>query len=174
MLSPWLVVLFRLIHIVVGVFWVGSVLFLSAFLFPAVRTLGPAGGPVMSYLTQVRGMPTRLLIAALVTIASGLVLYWHDSLGFHSEWIRSPSAMVFGAGAVCALLAVVVGLLVNNPTAKRVGALAGAIQRQGGPPNPEQAAEMQRLQLRLSGALRVVTVLLLLAVAAMAVARYVG
>ena len=35
----------RILHIAVGVFWVGSVVFLSAFLTPSIRAAGPAGRP---------------------------------------------------------------------------------------------------------------------------------
>jgi hypothetical protein len=54
-----------------------------------------------------------------------------------------------------------------------MGALVAAIRASGGPPSPEQAAEVQRLQVRLTNAMRVAAVLLLLAIAAMSVARYV-
>jgi hypothetical protein len=64
-------------------------------------------------------------------------------------------------------------MAINSPTAKRLAALAGAIRAAGGPPTAEQAATMQRLQARLRAAMNAAAVLLLLATAAMAVARYV-
>lgn len=87
--------------------------------------------------------------------------------------MRSSTGMVFGTGGVLALTALVIGLTVNAPTAKRLGELMAAIQARGGPPSPEQAAAMRALQSRLGNALRAVTLLLVLATAAMAVARYV-
>jgi uncharacterized membrane protein len=172
--STWLLWLLRLIHILTGIFWVGSILFMARFLLPAARALGPAAGPVMDYLTRVGRLPQTILSAAGFTIVSGLTLYWHDSLGFQSEWMRTPTAMVFGTGGLLTIVALVIGLSVNTPTAKRLGALAGAIQAQGGKPSPDQAAELQRLQARLGVALRAVSGLLVLAAAAMAVARYVS
>jgi hypothetical protein len=50
------------------------------------------------------------------------------------------------------------------------GAAAGG---RGGPPTPEEQAEMKRLQGRMSVASQFVTLLLVLATAAMAIARYV-
>ena len=168
------VLLFRLFHIVAGVFWVGSILFVARFLFPTAQALGPGAGPVMDYITRVRKMPQVLLGAGIITVLSGLGLYWHDSAGFQSEWMRSPTAMVFGTGAVLALIALVFGILVNKPAAERLGALAGEIKAGGGPPTPAQLTEMQALQAKLKGALRVVATLLFLTTVAMALARYVG
>jgi hypothetical protein len=61
---------------------------------------------------------------------------------------------------------------VAAPVGKRLGVLAAAVQAEGGP-TADEAAEMQRLQPRLASASTWVAILLLLATAAMAVARYV-
>jgi hypothetical protein len=74
---------------------------------------------------------------------------------------------------VLAIVALTIGATVNVPTSKQFGAVAAAVQAKGGPPSPEQAAEMQRLQRRLGSALRAVAALLVLATAAMALARYI-
>jgi uncharacterized membrane protein len=165
--------LMRVIHILVGVFWVGTVLFIAAFLGPSVRGAGPAGGGVMQQLVQVRRLPLWLMGAAIVTIVSGLGLYWLDSSGFRSAWLGSGPGRVFGLGGAFAILAMIVGMAVNTPTGRRLEALSARIQGSGRPPAPEEAAEMQRLQIRLARATIAVAVLLVLATAAMAVARYV-
>jgi hypothetical protein len=54
-----------------------------------------------------------------------------------------------------------------------MGAISQGVAQRGGPPTPEEAAELQRLQRRMGVAGKVVAVLLLLATTAMAVARYV-
>jgi len=94
-------------------------------------------------------------------------------MGFKGDWMRSHTGMTFALGALSAILALVVGLAVNAPTAKKLGAVAAQVHAKGGPPTPEQASEMQALQRRLGTALQVVMVLLLLTTAAMAVARYI-
>ena len=174
MFSLSVVWLFRLIHILSGVFWVGGILLFAHFVFPAARALGPAGGALMSHLTQVRQLPRVLLTAGGVTVLSGLGLYWHDSMGFQGAWMRTHTGMLFGAGGLLAVVAIVVGLTVNAPAAKRLGVLGAKVQAQGAPPTFDQAAEMQRLQQRLGTALRAVALLLVLATAAMALARYVS
>lgn len=172
MLSPWLLWLFRLIHIGSGVFWVGGVLVFARFIFPTLLALGPAAGPVMDQLTRVRKMPRALISAGWGTIISGWVLFWHDSMGFQGPWMSSPTGMALGTGGVLAMIALGIGLAVNAPTAAKLGALGAAVQAQGGPPSPEQSAEMKRLQGRLGGALTTVAALLMLTTATMALARY--
>jgi len=169
--SPTTIALFRLVHIVAGVFWVGGVLFLAGFLLPTLRAVGPPGGAVVAQLSQVRRMPLYLMGATILTILSGIGLYWRDSAG--GAWSRSGPGFVFGLGGVLGILGAGIGMAVNSPAGKRLGALGAAAQARGGPPSPDELAEIQRLQARLAGSSRWVAVLLLLATAAMAVARYV-
>ena len=172
MFSSGVVVVLRLFHIGAGVFWVGGVLMFTRFVFPAVQAVGPAAGPFMDQLTRVRQVPRALLGAGFVTSLTGLALFWHDSAGGQGDWMRSVTGMAFGTGGLLAIVALVIGLTVNSPTARRLGALAASIQAQGAPPSPEQSAQMGQMQARLGTAGRIVMVLLVLATAAMATARY--
>jgi uncharacterized membrane protein len=166
--------LVRVTHIVCGVFWVGSVLFLAAFLLPAVRAAGPASGPVMQQLGQVRRLPVWLTGAGIVTLLSGFALYWRDSAGFTSAaWLGSGSGRVFGLGAVLAVVAAVLGTLVNGPTAQRLAAVTAALKSAGRPPAADEVATIEALQRKLERATSLAAALLLLATTAMAVARYV-
>jgi uncharacterized membrane protein len=165
--------LLRVLHIVLGVCWVGAVVFIAAFLVPSIRASGPAGATIMRQLMQERRMPIWLMGAAVLTILSGLGLYWVDSAGFQSTWLGSGPGRVFGIGAVMGIAAAGVGMSVNNPAGRRLAELAGPIQADRRAPTPEEAAQMAALQSRLNRATNVVAVLLLLATLAMAVARYV-
>jgi uncharacterized membrane protein len=158
--------LLRVLHIVIGVFWVGAVLFIAALLMPSIRASGPAGATIMRQLMQERRLPLWLMGAAVLTILSGLGLYWVDSAGFQSPWLASGPGRVFGLGAVMAIAAAGVGMSVNNPAGRRLAELAAPIQA-------EEAAQIAALQTRLNRGTTVVAVLLLLATLAMAVARYV-
>jgi hypothetical protein len=165
--------LLRVLHVGVGVFWVGTVLFLAAFLVPSLRAAGPAGGAVMRELVEGLKMPLWLMAASVVTILSGIGLYWIDSAGFQSAWLASGPGRAFGLGGALALVSAVLGMAVNAPTARRLGQLAAALRAEGRQPTPEEAARMARLQARLNRVTLVVAVLLSLATLAMAVARYV-
>lgn len=164
----------RLIHIVTGVLWTGSVVFLATMLVPAIRAAGPSGGGVMRELMQNRKMPVLLAATAWLAILSGGTLAYIDAgpLGF--RWFERGAGLVFGMGAVAALAALLVGVLVNAPTGKRMGALAARLQAEGRPPTAQEAAQLGNLQDTLFNATRLAALLLLLATGLMAVARSFG
>jgi uncharacterized membrane protein len=168
-----LMIVLRIIHIVAGVFWVGSVLFMASILMPTVQAVGPSAGPVMEHLVRVRRAPLRLMGAMILVILSGIALYWKDSAGFQSGWMRSGPGTVFGLGAILSIAGGAIGMGTSAPAGKRLTALTAAIKARGGPPAPEEIAEMQRLQARIRSGSQLVAVLLVLATIAMAVARYV-
>jgi hypothetical protein len=127
----------------------------------------------MEHLVQVRRLPVRLMISMALVILSGIALYWKDSDGFQSAWMRSGPGTVFGIGAVLAIASGLVGMTVSSPASRQMATLTSAIKARGTAPGPEELAEMQRLQSRLRSAGQMVAVLLVLATVAMAVARYV-
>jgi hypothetical protein len=111
--------------------------------------------------------------AAILTVLSGLALYWHDSAGFSSAaWLGSGPGRTFGLGAVLAFLGIWIGMGVNSRAARHMGVLMASIQAAGRPPTPDETAVIQRLQDRLAKGGVATAVLLLLAAAAMAAARY--
>jgi uncharacterized membrane protein len=171
-MSLGLLLVLRLLHIVLGVFWVGAVVFIAFILNPSIRATGAAGGAVMYRLTS-RKMHLWLMGASVLTVLSGIGLYWHDSAGFRSSaWLGSGPGRTFGLGAVLALVAIVIGMAVSARAAKQLGDLAARVQAGGRPPSPDEAATIQRLQDRLAKSGVLAAILLLLATAAMAAARY--
>jgi uncharacterized membrane protein len=166
-------ILLRILHVVIGAFWVGAVVFVAAFLLPSIRAAGPAGGAVMQQLMHVRRLALWLMAAAVLTVLSGLTLYGLDSAGFRSAWLGSGPGRVFGLGGVLAIGAVIVGMAVNSPAARRLSELTGGVQAAGRPATPDELAAIQRLQARLARGSLWAAVLLILATTAMAVARYV-
>jgi hypothetical protein len=162
----------RVLHILSGAFWYGSLIFVARFLMPSIRALGPAGGPVMAQLNQ-RKISPAFMGAAIVNVGSGIWLMRIASGGAMADWMRSGMGRTLGIGGALAILALVVGMIMIAPGARRMGHLAAAAAKRGGPPPPEEVAEMGRLQGRDRVGTLIVTVLLTLAVMAMAVARYV-
>lgn len=164
---------YRLIHILAGAFWVGAALFTAFFLLPSLRAVGPAGGAVMEQIAQVRRLPLYMMGAMILTILSGIALYWRDSAGFNGAWMRSGPGITFSIGGLLGIVVAILGMVVITPAAKRLGMLAASMRAGGGPPSPEAMAEMQALQVRTAVLTRAGSLLLILATAAMAVARYV-
>lgn len=172
-MSPGIIILLRVLHIVGGVFWVGTAVFIAAFLGPSLRAAGPAGGAVMSHLTQARRLPIWMMVAMSVTLIAGFLLYWADARTGGSAWLGSGPGRTLGLGGLLAVAGGVVGMAVTAPTGRKLGTLGGAMAAAGRPPTPEELATMQSLQRRLATAAALVAVLVVLATVAMAVARYV-
>lgn len=164
-------VLLRIVHIGLGVFWAGAMFFFVIWLEPSLRALGPAGGQVMVQLTR-RGYLTWMPVIAALTVLSGLTLYWLVGRG-DPTWMTSTFGMTLGVGAVFAIAALTLGVVIMRPTALRVLTLgAAAMQQAEGPERNRLLAQMDSLRnrLRLSG--RWIAVLLAVSVLAMATARY--
>lgn len=168
----WYQIILRVVHILVGVFWVGSAIFVFLLLQPSAKELGPIGQQFMGHLVEKRKLPVVILTSALVTILAGILLYWRDSNGFDVDWITSATGLAFTVGGVAAILAFVFGLILVKPAMEQMGSIGQAIAMAGEPPTEAQISEMQRLGARVTLIGQINLLLLIVAVVAMAVARY--
>ena len=163
----------RIVHIVTGVIWVGSLFVVVVFVQPTAAALGPAGAPFMSELRR-RRFVDIVFIDAVVTVVAGSFLYWHDWHMYPSfdDWIGSSFGASLTVGALLAISGLVVAAVLTRPTIGRLVPLGRQVAESGGTPTPEMAARIGALQRRLVVAERVSFSLVLLAVVAMASARY--
>ena len=133
-------------HVFFGIVWAGGAISAGLFFIPSVADAGPAGGPVVAGLMK-RNFGMVMTVAGIVVVLSGLRLYM---LRFSADWLGSPEGMVLTLGGLLGLGALMLGLLVQKPTAERMGALAAQVASAGGPPTPAQASEMQALRAKLT------------------------
>lgn len=163
----------RLVHILGGIFWVGSLMFTSFFLIPVISSSPAVAGQVMAGL-QKRRLFTLLPIVALLTIASGVRLLAIVSAGFSSAYFATSMGRVFAASALAATVAFLLSLLISRPGFVRVGRLGASLATSTDEGERQRiTAEMQRLSKRVAIANAIVAALLLFAAAGMAIARYV-
>lgn len=160
----------RLIHILGGILWVGSGIFTFLFLMPAIAQAGPAGGQVMMNL-QKRRLFTVLPIVAVITMLSGIRLMQIVSGGFAAGYFRTGPGHTFAISGVFAILAFLIGVLISRPGAMRLVKLQQAAASDQTSKEKLQA-EIRALQSRVAMSGITVTVLLVLAAAGMAIARY--
>lgn len=167
-------ILLRILHVGFGVFWAGTMFFAVGMLLPSVGDMGPDGGKMIKALAD-RHFLEIVPGAALLTILSGLLLFWRDSAGLQPVWMRSGTGIALSTGALAALIAFVLGIAVMRPAIRRNLALAAAEAQAPSedPARPERMATMQRLRQRAGVAGRWVAFLLGITVVCMAVARYV-
>jgi uncharacterized membrane protein len=162
----------RAVHILSASLWVGAAVLNALFLVPSIMAAGPAGGQVMRVMVQVRKLPVFMNTVSVLAMLSGLGLYWWDSGGFGLAWITSSTGLAFTIGGLLAIGTAGLGHVVMVPAARAIGALGATMAAAGGPPAPEQVAQMTALQGRLLRGTQVGATLLVLATILMAVARF--
>jgi hypothetical protein len=170
-MDTYMVVL-RIVHILAGVFWVGAALTTILFLQPTAREVGPAAGPFMAHLAGKKRLVDWVLRAAGLTILAGALMYWRVSAGLEWDWITSAYGISLTIGALCAIAAFSLGLSVVRPTIMATLAIGREVAASGGPPTPEQGAQLQALQKRGQAVGRIIVPLLVIAVGGMAGAQY--
>ena len=117
------VIILRILHIGGGIFWAGTLLVMFGFLLPTTRSLGPVAAPFMGRLMGEERLPDIAAGAGVITILSGVLLYWHD----FGEIVPFNASMAgFAVGGVAAIALLVIGISMATPLNRR---LAGSPPR---------------------------------------------
>ena len=166
------VLISRILHVGLGVFWAGTIFFMVLLLEPSVRSVGPEGGRVMQAL-QKRRFLTIMPVVAFLTILSGGFLYWRLLGGFGMEWVTTPFGKALTVGGAASLVAFGQGLFLMRPATLRVGRLSALL---GNTPDAGEQdailAEIAGLKSRSRTHARWVALWLGVSVVTMAIARY--
>lgn len=162
----------RVLHIGGGVFWAGTLIFMSRFLMPAIADSGPAGGQVMQALAK-RGFTTAIPVAAILTVLAGIYLMYRVSAGFDAVYMGSGAGITFSIGGLAALIAMGIGSTIVRGSIEKMLKIGPQMQSASESERAALAAEMTALRQRGSGAARIVSVLLMITVFCMAIGRYV-
>ncbi|HEY7568968.1 MAG TPA: hypothetical protein VH762_15420 [Gemmatimonadaceae bacterium] len=166
-----LLIILRLVHIGLGVFWVGTMVFNAFFLMPSMLEAGPDGMKVAAGLARRRFLDVMPPVAGL-TILSGLWLYWKASVGFQPAYMRSSVGMTYGIGSLAALIAFALGIAIMRPSMLKAAALSQAAASAAPEDRTAKLAQAGALRQRGAETGKFIAVLLIIAVATMAVGRY--
>ena len=153
----WLMIVLRLVHIGSGAMWVGMMAFMTFYLTPALAEVGPDAGKVMQALQKQKIMIVMPVIA-LLTIISGIWIMMRLYAG-PSDFAASRMGMALNVGALSAIVAFLIGIIFMRPLMEKAMTTT-------------DPAEAQKLRARGATLSRWVARLLMLALGAMAVARY--
>jgi hypothetical protein len=162
----------RILHVGGGVFWGGTLIFMSRFLVPALGDAGPAGGQVMGALAG-RGLMRAMPTAAIITVLAGIYLFYRVSAGFDPIYMGSGAGITYSIGGLSAVIALILGATaVRGPMEKalKLG------QSLSSTPEAERGGMMNEINaLRSKGAsaTRLVSILIMITVFCMAIGRYV-
>lgn len=163
-----LLLVLRLLHIGSAITWGGGALLMSFFIFPSTQATAEAGQLFARHLIIKMRVHIFMTIAAVSTIIAGALLYWRDSDGFSSAWVRSSTGTGFAIGAVFGFIAFISGAIFGNSNAQ-LGQIGALIQ---GKPSDEQLARIQALQKRIRRVSPIHIGSMILAMFFMATARY--
>lgn len=161
----------RVLHVALGVFWGGVVVFNAAFLGPSMAEAGPEGAKVAGGLMRRRFLDV-LPTTAILTILSGVYLLWRVSAGFVPGYMGSRAGIAYSVGMLASVVALGVGLGMLRPAMLQAAALSQSAGQAAPEARPAMLAEAQALRGRAGRAGRVVAWLIGVAVVTMAVARY--
>ncbi len=167
-----LVNLMRFVHVFAGVLWVGAAFLFLFFIGPSVKATAPNGQKFLQHFIVRRKYPSFMGAVALLTVLSGIVLYWRDAGSDLGGWLQSGPGLGFTIGSITALLVIPLGLFFLSPKTERLGSLSAQLEAAGGPPSQDKLAEIQKLDGELHRLEWIDFILLLVSVLTMATARY--
>jgi uncharacterized membrane protein len=171
--EPFMLV-FRFLHVLAGVLWVGSAFLFVGFIGPSAAEVGPSALPVLTAAIKKRKVAKVITGLSGVTVLAGWILWLRDMSQYSSlgDWLTSSLGLVLTIGGVLATIAAIVGSVGVGRGIERLVDLGNEVAASGGPPTPEQQAQLDELSGSLERHGKIDLVLLLLAATLMATARY--
>jgi uncharacterized membrane protein len=160
----------KVIHVISGVFWVGTIAFLTVVLEPHYRKQGR--NILRNQMTSILPvMGPFLLIATLLSIISGAVMI--SILGY--SWLTTLNGQIIIIGAVAAIVAFIVGdiwVRIERNKLRDYGGYLATQTLEGNPPGVEDSNKVKRLEDRLWFLGRLNFAILLVALTSMTIAQY--
>lgn len=166
------ILLLRVVHIGAGVFWVGSVFTFFLFVQPAATAVAPSATGFTYHLLHHRRFSLWMLGSAITTVIAGLWLLGITSDGFDLDILLEKARLGFTLGGLAAILTLGVGGLYAFPRTRIVERTIGRFLAEQRPPSPEEQQVLARASREARAAGWLVLIGLVLAVVAMATARY--
>jgi hypothetical protein len=172
-MSALLFVSIRALHVLLAAIWIGSTVFVTVLLMPAVEGSGASGGEVMRRLIR-GGVVKYMAILGGTTGVTGVYLLWRATAGFDPAISASPGGMAFGIGGVAGILAAIIGGSVVGRSATKAAAIMDQVA--GMPSGAAKDGLLQQaagLRQRMKTSGNVVIVLQVIALVLMAVGHYI-
>jgi len=167
-----LMISMRIIHIFAGVFWAGTSFFMLSFVAPSVIATGAEGQKFMQQLAFRTRFTTAMMAVAVLSVLSGLVMYW-EIFEFRLNALSTGYGLMLTLGALAGFIGFLTGYFMQNRTTGKMKSISASIAASGGPPTPEQQAEMKSLGETVAKGGQITAVMLALALLGMSIAQYV-
>lgn len=171
MLTFYLIVL-RLVHVVSSLCWAGGGFVTFLFLEPTAKDLEPTGMQFLQHMVGKRRFNMFMVVNSTLTVLSGALLIWQFTGGNLSAYMSTGPGLGFALGSLVGIAVYFVGMFGVGPRAGKLAKIGDAIQLAGGPPTPEQVADIQKLDKEMSMYSKIDFWMVALSLALMATARY--
>lgn len=165
-----MVAVIRFLHIIAGITWGGGAIMMNFVIGPAIGATGDVGRQFAGHLMSKTPFTKLMMASGFLTVLAGGTLYGLDSNWFRSGWMMTGTGIGFGIGAVAGIIALVFGAMIGSTN----GALAALGAQIQGKPTDEQMAAMAALRKRQSFVTIGNTICILISIAFMASARFLG
>lgn len=173
MLNVLIFLALRVLHVLCAATWIGTTVFMSLVLAPALDESGPSGGQVMARIDR-RGFHTYMAMLAGTTVLTGGYLLWRFTGGTVASVTASHAGMAFGVGGIAGMLAFIIGAAVVGRSAKQLVNLMGRATTM--PDGPDKGPIIQRAtaaRRRMKAGARAVILLQAVALVLMTVGHYI-
>lgn len=162
----------RFVHVVASVCWAGGGFIFFWFVEPTAKSLAPTGMQFVQHMTGKRRFSQFMYVNSTLTVLSGALLLWRASGGDLLAYMSTGPGLGFALGSLVGIVVYFIGAFGVGPRAGKLAKIGEAIQISGGPPNPEQVAEIQKLDKEMSMYSKIDFWMVALSLALMATARY--
>ena len=149
MLAVYLLIL-RFIHIIASVCWAGGGFVMFLFVEPTAKALAPTGMQFLQHMVTKQRFSIFMVISSTLTVLSGALLIWQRGNGQWLDYVQTGPGLGFTLGSIVGIVVYFVGMFGVNPRAIKLSKLGQEIQAAGGPPTPEQGAELHRLDREMA------------------------
>ncbi len=152
-------VVLRLIHILSGVLWAGGSYIMTGFISVSAKEVGEESKAFMQHFTLKGNFVNAMVVSGTLTVLAGLSMYW---ILFRGISFSSSTSIALSLGAVFGLLAFLNGYFGLKGNTDKMKKVVGEISAAGGPPSPEQIAQIASIQeaLAKAGAAQIVLITL--------------
>jgi len=165
-------IVLRFVHVIASVCWAGGGFIFFWFVEPTAKALEPVGMQFIQHMAGKRRFNMFMVINSTLTVLSGALLLWNATSGNLATYMSTGPGLGFVLGSLVGIAVYFVGMFGVGPRAGKLAKIGEAIQIAGGPPTPEQVAEMQKLDKEMSMFSKIDFWMVALSLALMATARY--
>lgn len=159
-ISTLVFLLLRVTHVLLAAVWIGMTAFTTLLLMPTITKEPNVGGAPLAQAMMRRGLHIYMASLGGTVVLTGFYLYWRFTGGFDPALSATRGAMVFGTGGIAGTLALILGGAVVGKNAKIMATAT----------SPAQFAAARDKSATFG---RIVLILQLIAIAAMALGHYV-